>query len=82
MRFYFMGQREGYANRLDIHLRRALPEEKHSDTELTYRLLLNITSDVTFHIGTWTYLNVFGAGNRIALLHKRASSLCYSVCVM
>jgi hypothetical protein len=21
MRFYFMGQREGYANRLDIHLR-------------------------------------------------------------
>jgi len=68
MRFYFMGQREGYANRLDIHLRRALPEEKHSDTELTYRLLLNITSDVTFHIGTWTYLNVFGADSAWRLM--------------
>eukprot|EP00698_Gefionella_okellyi_P023976 TRINITY_DN8342_c0_g1_i1.p1 TRINITY_DN8342_c0_g1~~TRINITY_DN8342_c0_g1_i1.p1 ORF type:complete len:524 (-),score=84.56 TRINITY_DN8342_c0_g1_i1:420-1991(-) len=62
MRFYFMGQFEGFKNRLQIQLRRALPEPVVPEVEALYQRLTNITSDVVFHKGTWTYIPLSGEG--------------------
>lgn len=49
MRFYFQDQFNGFANKLDVHLRRSAPESGSSVARAFYSKLLNITSHTAFH---------------------------------
>eukprot|EP00771_Trimastix_marina_P003916 gnl/Trimastix_PCT/628.p1 GENE.gnl/Trimastix_PCT/628~~gnl/Trimastix_PCT/628.p1 ORF type:complete len:515 (-),score=115.72 gnl/Trimastix_PCT/628:655-2199(-) len=60
MRFYWMGQRDGKANKLDVHLRRSAPEPSHPEVRAFYQTLLNITRHEVFHTGAWRYLDMIG----------------------
>lgn len=53
LRLYYFGQFKGYKNKLDVHLRRALPEATNTTVEGLYHQLLDIVSDDIFHTGTW-----------------------------
>eukprot|EP01125_Pyxidicula_operculata_P014837 TRINITY_DN4994_c0_g1_i1.p1 TRINITY_DN4994_c0_g1~~TRINITY_DN4994_c0_g1_i1.p1 ORF type:complete len:512 (+),score=87.70 TRINITY_DN4994_c0_g1_i1:405-1940(+) len=68
MRFYFMGQEDGYYNKLDIHLRRAAPEAIHDGVPQFYSKFVNILSMDVFHSGVWTYLTVGNSGDSWRLM--------------
>eukprot|EP01117_Protostelium_nocturnum_P007897 TRINITY_DN2819_c0_g1_i1.p1 TRINITY_DN2819_c0_g1~~TRINITY_DN2819_c0_g1_i1.p1 ORF type:complete len:544 (-),score=179.60 TRINITY_DN2819_c0_g1_i1:15-1646(-) len=58
MRFYWMWEERGYANKLDVHLRREKSEATNSESVSFYHKLWNITNNDVFNKGDWTYLNV------------------------
>jgi hypothetical protein len=62
MRFYFMGQKEGLHNKLDVHLRRSASEPVITWTQDFYRSLISVLSQPVFHDGQWSYQNVL-SGN-------------------
>jgi glycosidase len=85
MRFYFQGQRDGYRNKLDVHLRRAAPESAVSAVQQMYAQLTAITAHEVFQ-GQWQYQNVFGTSTAWRLMawtwstndHKRLVVVNYS----
>eukprot|EP01116_Phalansterium_solitarium_P000236 TRINITY_DN10137_c0_g1_i1.p1 TRINITY_DN10137_c0_g1~~TRINITY_DN10137_c0_g1_i1.p1 ORF type:complete len:514 (-),score=133.76 TRINITY_DN10137_c0_g1_i1:553-1875(-) len=58
MRFYWMGQFDGFKYQLDVHLRREESEPAVPDVQSFYSTFLNITNDPVFKYGTWTYVPV------------------------
>lgn len=61
MRFYFEGQREGYKNKLDVHLRRAKAESGEPGVRQFYSNFSQILSRPIFHEGKWSYEKVYGS---------------------
>jgi len=68
MRFYFEGQQNGYFNKLDVHLRRALSENSHPGVQQFYSNFTHILAQPIFHTGQWSYENVFGTGDAWRLM--------------
>lgn len=60
MRFFFQDQWHGFANKLDVHLRRSASESKSTEAYNFYTKLQSIISSSVFREGTWTNLQVSG----------------------
>jgi hypothetical protein len=60
LRFYFQGQWSGFANKLDVHLRRAKAESGSAQTIELYNRLLPILNQPVFRDGAYTYLTLKG----------------------
>jgi hypothetical protein len=58
MRFYFMGQTEGKANKLDVHLRRSADEAVNDEVVKFYAALQASLRSSVFHTGRWMYQTV------------------------
>lgn len=55
--FYF-GQFDGFKNRLDVHLRRAVAEPVNATVHAMYAQLTQAIADPVFHTGEWTNLGI------------------------
>lgn len=71
MRFYWMGDFEGYKAKLAVQLRRESWEPVHNATEQFYATLLPIVTADVFNKGTWTYLAVSGSNSDWRLMAWR-----------
>lgn len=71
MRFYWMGDFEGYKAKLAVQLRRESWEPVHNATEQFYATLLPIVTADVFNKGTWTYLPVSGSNSEWRLMAWR-----------
>eukprot|EP00762_Andalucia_godoyi_P004687 ANDGO_03533.mRNA.1 hypothetical protein (macronuclear) len=60
MRFNFHGQWNGFANKLEVHLRRSYAEPVNTYVASFYQKFLPILADPVFKLGTWTLLAAQG----------------------
>jgi hypothetical protein len=68
---------QGFKNRLDVHLRRAVSEAGNATVEALYgklTTLLSVGSGSVFHEGTWTYIPIDKSGTGWRLCAWRWSS--------
>lgn len=59
-KFINHGQLEGFANRLDVHLRRSYKENGSAYTKTFYKALLPVIASEALRNGTWQKLSVEG----------------------
>jgi len=63
MRLTYFGQYDGLKNRLGVHLRRGMPEERNSGLHAQYTKLMEALSADVFHEGTWTMIGISQEGS-------------------
>jgi glycosidase len=74
MRFYNWGQREGFSNRLDVHLRRSYKEPVQTGVASFYDLFSGILTRDVFHTGTWSYKTILSSSTSWRLMAWEWSS--------
>ena len=68
MKFFWMWEEDGFAAKLDVHLRRESTEAVITDVVSFYDTLWSIVNTDVFKYGTWTYLPVTGSGDSWRLI--------------
>jgi len=58
MRLTYFGQYDGLKNRLGVHLRRGMPEERNTGLHAQYTKLMEALSEDVFHEGSWTMIGI------------------------
>ncbi|GIQ83045.1 glycoside hydrolase, family 13 [Kipferlia bialata] len=71
MKFHFQGQWVGKRNKLDVHLRRSYAEADSTEAEDLYGALLPMLNDDVWHLGTYTYDDVWGTDDCWRLMSWR-----------
>jgi len=69
MRFFYMGDFEGYVNKLDVHLRREASEPTVAQAYSFYQTFLSIINAPVFKLGQWQYMNVQGNNTPLIAFH-------------
>lgn len=69
LRFFWMGDFEGYQYQLDVHLRREQNESTVADSYAFYQTFLSIVNTPVFKQGQWQYLDVQGDNTPLIAFH-------------
>lgn len=77
MRFFWMGDFNGYQYQLDVHLRREENESTIADAWGFYQTFLSIVNTPVFKQGQWQYMDVQGNNTPLIAFHWYAKSVSF-----